>query len=188
MSAQNMQSPNRGFHTVWRLLKLFSPYKWRTMGGFALQFLAAVLAIYHYRIIGQGIDIIANVADAASRGVKLGFSQLSGILWLIPTMMVIVYLGRVICHRRGLLIVRDSNMALLGDLRRKFFDYTQKLAFRFHDETHSGMVISRFTSDMLKINQFYNQMLYQFMDTILISAIAATLMFLTSWRLALVAL
>jgi len=182
------EKPTRSLHTVKRLLRLFGPYKWRTLTGFSLMFVSSGLALYHYKIVGMSVDRVRQLAEAIKTGVELDRRQAVGCLWPIPAFMLALYVIRILSHCRGAIMVRDSTMALLGELRRKFFDYTQKLAFRFHDETHSGMVVSRFTTDMLRINRFYSALLYWVLDAVLIGTVAATLMFLASWKLALVGL
>ena len=137
--------------TLWKLLKALRPY-WRPfVGGNALVLVATACEFYHYNLLGDAIDQIVNLFKSEETPAGGALT----VIWPFVAIWAAIYVIRLWSYLRGMIMQRDCNMALLGDIRRKFYDYTQKLAFSFHDTSHPGKVITRFTDDLNQMNMFY---------------------------------
>src|SRR5438552_12330155 len=76
----------------------------------------------------------------------------------------------------------------LGDIRAAIYDSLQRLAFRYHDQSNTGELISRSTTDVLRLQDFLFACLFLSFD-IVVSLIATTvLIFAVSTALGAVAL
>lgn len=73
------------------------------------------------------------------------------------------------------------------DLRNDVYEFLLQLPFSYYDQTHTGQLISRITSDVRRIERFFGYALVELMRSIIMLVGAATLMFAMSWKLTLVA-
>ena len=182
------QRESRGRQPTWglflRLLKLLRPYRWPVIGGNLLVVLATAGEFYHYSLLGDAIDQTKRLYLSGETPLKNAF----GMIWPFAAVIAAVYSIRLWAYLRGMLIQADCNMRLLGDLRRSLYDYTQKLAFSFHDSAHPGKVITRFTSDVVQMNTFYGSVIPNTFITLLCCILTPILLFSISWKLAIVAL
>lgn len=77
---------------------------------------------------------------------------------------------------------------LAYDIRNDLYDHLQHLSFAFHDRTDTGQLISRCTSDVGAVLRFAGWAIMQAINTILMTAIALTILFTTDWKLAAVSI
>lgn len=85
-------------------------------------------------------------------------------------------------------IVARVGQQVVYDLREQMFRHLQRLSLRFFDQTASGRIVARLTSDVEAIQQLISQGLVSlFGDSLLLLAILVA-MFQLDWRLALAAL
>lgn len=74
------------------------------------------------------------------------------------------------------------------DLRNDIYQFLLQLPFSYYDQAHTGQLIARITSDMREIERFFGFALVELISSTLMFLAAGTLMFMMSWKLALVAL
>ncbi len=68
----------------------------------------------------------------------------------------------------------------LGDIRAAIYDAIQRLAFTYHDQSNTGELISRSTSDISRLQEFLFACLFLSMDIIVCLIVTVTLIFLSS--------
>jgi ATP-binding cassette subfamily B protein len=73
------------------------------------------------------------------------------------------------------------------DLRNDIYDRLQRLSYAYHDKAQTGQLMSRATQDVEGTRQFIQMGALRLLDIIVRIVVSATLMFLSDWRLALVA-
>jgi len=72
------------------------------------------------------------------------------------------------------------------DMRNAFYDKVQRLPFVFHDDSQTGDLMSRATSDITESERFIGFGLMDLMSTLLLVAGVLIAMFLESWHLTLI--
>ncbi len=73
------------------------------------------------------------------------------------------------------------------DLRNQIYDRLQRLSYAYHDSQQTGQLMSRATQDVEATRQFFQMGIVRFLNMITLIVIAAVLMFMSDWRLALAA-
>ena len=73
------------------------------------------------------------------------------------------------------------------DLRNGIYDRLQRLSYAYHDKQQTGQLMSRATQDVEATRQFIQMGAVRLLDLIIRISVAATLMFISDWRLALIA-
>src|SRR5947209_19885611 len=68
----------------------------------------------------------------------------------------------------------------LGDIRAAIYDSLQRLAFRYHDQSNTGELISRSTTDIWRLQDFLFACLFLSFDIFVALAATVTLIFATS--------
>src|SRR5438034_1948740 len=99
----------------------------------------------------------------------------AGVLLFVS--LVLVRAGNGIVHGpiRNRLIQRT-----LGDIRAAIYDSLQRLAFRYHDHSNTGELISRSTTDVLRLQDFFFACLFLSFDIAVALVLTVTLIFATS--------
>jgi ATP-binding cassette, subfamily B, bacterial len=158
--------------TVMRVIKLVGKH-WILLAGFlgciALTSLADALINYLIKlIIDRGI--IGGDRAFFVRGV-IGFGciSLSFAGLVFGFIYCAGYLGELLAY----------------DLRKRLFDHLQGLSFTYFDKTAVGWIMSRVTSDTVRIADFATWMLLDLTWGITNITFALVFMFIINWRLAL---
>src|SRR5438128_11030309 len=68
----------------------------------------------------------------------------------------------------------------LGDIRAAIYDSLQRLAFRYHDQSNTGELISRSSTDVLRLQDFFFACLFLSFDIAVALVLTVTLIFATS--------
>src|SRR6185436_3260525 len=68
----------------------------------------------------------------------------------------------------------------LGDVRAAIYDSLQRLAFRYHDQSNTGELISRSTTDVLRLQDFPFACLFLSFDIVVALVLTVALIFATS--------
>src|SRR6266700_7884596 len=76
----------------------------------------------------------------------------------------------------------------LGDIRAAIYDALQRLAFRYHDRSNTGELISRSTTDVLRLQDFLFACLFLSFDIAVALVLTVALIFATSAVLGVVTL
>ncbi len=73
------------------------------------------------------------------------------------------------------------------DLRNLIYDRLQRLSYAYHDKQQTGQLMSRATQDVESTRNFIQMGAMRLLDMLVRVLVAGTLMFLSDWRLAIVA-
>ena len=85
-------------------------------------------------------------------------------------------------------LMMSTGERVITDLRRAVFDHILGLEPAFFEATRTGEVISRLTNDTLQLQQVIGYGLSMFVRNLLMMTGAAVMLFVTSWKLALLVL
>lgn len=158
-----------------RLLGYLRPYWKQLLLTYSAMLLATGFSLVVPQIIKQAIDegLAAGNAQALyiAGAIILGIALLRGIVGYVQ-----LFYAEWLTHR------------VAYDLRRHFYDAVQHLPFAFHDQAHTGDLMSRATSDIGETEQFVGIGLEGLISVILLMAGVIAAMFWESVPLALIAL
>ena len=158
-----------------RLLGYLRPYLSQLILAYASMFAATLLNLFIPQIIKNAIDegLAASEARAlfAAGGIILGIALVRGLAGFGQ-----LYFGEWLTHR------------VSYDLRDHFYNAVQSLPFSFHDQTHTGDLMSRATSDISETERFVGVGLMGLISTLLLLAGIIVAMLLESVSLALLGL
>jgi ABC-type multidrug transport system fused ATPase/permease subunit len=73
-------------------------------------------------------------------------------------------------------------------LRNQLYDHIQSLSFQFHDNTRTGELMSRTTSDVERVRRFAAMGIFQMTQIIILTVSIAIVLLITEWQLALLSL
>lgn len=160
---------------TWRLLGYLRPYK------------RAALFAYLSVLIGTGLNLLIPqvIAWAIDYGLSEGQASslflAGGIILGITLVRMVVgfgqrFYGEWLTHR------------VAYDLRNNFYNAVQYQPFAFHDQSHTGDLMSRATSDIGEAERFAGIGLMELLATILLVVGVMVVMFLESVPLALLGL
>jgi ABC-type multidrug transport system fused ATPase/permease subunit len=97
------------------------------------------------------------------------------VLLLIALVLIRAGNGILLGPIRNRLIQRT-----LGDIRAAIYDSLQRLAFRYHDRSNTGELISRSTTDVLRLQDFLFACLFLSFDIVVALLLTVALMFTIS--------
>ena len=130
------------------------------------------------QIIG---NVITHLRDHAEWGADLDLAAYVKLF----TALVLVRAGNgfILGPIRNRVVQRT-----LGDIRAAIYDAIQRLAFRYHDKARTGELISRSTTDIFRLQDFFFACLFLSVDIVVSLIVTVSLIFAISPLLALLAL
>ena len=158
-----------------QLAAFLLPYRWRVAA--ALVALAAAAACW--LALGQGVKHVVDGGLAGGRPGALD-QALAGVIGLAAALALATWLRFYLMMTLGERVVTD--------LRRAVFDHILGLEPAFFEATRTGEVMSRLTNDATLLQQVIGYGLSMFLRNALMIAGASVMLFVTSWKLALLVL
>jgi ATP-binding cassette subfamily B protein len=158
-----------------RLARFLLPYRWRVLSALA----ALVVAALCWLALGQGVKHVVDSGFASGER-RLLDEALGGMLAIAAGLAVATWFRFYLMMTLGERVVTD--------LRRAVFDHILGLEPAFFESTRTGEVISRLTNDATLLQQVIGYGLSMFLRNGLMMVGAAAMLFITSWKLALLVL
>jgi ABC-type multidrug transport system fused ATPase/permease subunit len=122
------------------------------------------------QILGSAItDLKAHIEHGS------GFQPRDFVLLFLALALVRAGVGVILGPIRNRLVQRT-----LGDIRGAVYDAIQRLAFTYHDKTNSGELISRSTTDVWRLQDFFYACLFLSIDIGVSLVVTTFLIFHTS--------
>lgn len=156
-----------------RFIKYLAPYKW--LAVLSLLFILAEVGMSLTRpiILGRAIDGPVAAHD------KIGLIHYS-----------LIFLGSIlilgIFEFANLYTTNLLGQNIMRDLRVKVFSHLQRLPLSFYDKNPVGRLIVRVTNDVENLNELLTAGLVSLFSDIFLLTSVLVVMFVISWRLALV--
>jgi ATP-binding cassette subfamily B protein len=158
-----------------RLAAFLLPYRLRAAGALA----ALVAAAICWLALGQGVKHVVDGGFAS--GVPGALDEaLAGMLGVSAVLALATWLRFYLMMSLGERVVTD--------LRRAVFDHILGLEPAFFEATRTGEVMSRLTNDATLLQQVIGYGLSMFLRNGLMMVGAAAMLFVTSWKLAVLVL
>lgn len=158
-----------------RLVVYLRPFKWHVIGAIAMAIGAALLMALRPKLSQIAIDEHLLKNDMGGlllwTGLIFGVLLVGGLITYGQTIFM-QYVGQEAIHR----------------LRITIFEHLQRLSLRFYDTNPVGRLITRVTSDVEVLNEFFTSGLVNIAANIFIILWIVVLMFLMSVKLSLITL
>jgi ATP-binding cassette subfamily B protein len=172
MDLQEVVTEKR-FVGMWRLLR---GYRWIYSGAILSVGIAAVARTGTYLLLGYYVDevLVNDSSQYTSFQVALGFIGLSLIMGIFAFVS-------------GSLAGRTSE-GIAKRVRDYVFDHIQHLTFTYHDQTNTGELIQRSTSDIDAIRRFFADQAIGIGRISMLFLVNLGALLILDWRLALVSI
>ncbi len=152
----------------------------RSYWHFALSAFLSMLLVSAANLVSPQL-----IAGAIDQGITPG--NLGAVLAFAGGLVGLA-LGRgVFNFAQGYLAERTSQ-GVAYDLRNRIYGQLQTLSFSFHDQSQTGQLMTRVTSDVELVRMFTGQMFIQVLSAIIMVFGTATILLVMNWRLALLVL
>jgi len=158
-----------------RLIRYALPH-WRlSLGTLAVTLVGTVADLAIPQFLGQAID--DGLTDGAQNvlyiaaGLVVAFTAFKGLSQFGRQFMAEVLSQRVVFA-----------------IRNQLYMHIQSLSFRFHDQTRTGELMSRTTSDVERVRRFASMGIFQIVQIFLVTGGVAVVLFITDWQLAVLSL
>lgn len=158
-----------------RLLSYLRPYWKQVLLAYGGMLAATLLNLFVPQLIKDAID----------RGVNAGISRP---LFIAGGIILTIALVRGVAGFCELFFGEWLTHRVAYDLRNQYYDRVQNLPFAFHDQAHTGDLMSRATSDIGETERFIGVGMMGLFATNLMLLGVMVAMFLENWQLALLAL
>ncbi len=189
-----------------RFINYFVPYKFRILGGlvatalmgFSDTVLAVSLGVFFdtltkiQALLATGKEIVLHhviekggirflTIDIKGRQDMIDFIILFGvfIIFLVVFKVVFVYMREY--------LMNSTSQKFLMRIRQDIFDHIVLLPMRFFDRERAGNIVARITNDVMQLENSMTSMV-QFTQNLIYTVVYVTAMFLTNWKLSLMAL
>jgi ATP-binding cassette, subfamily B, bacterial len=169
-----MSAPPRNSHTFFRLLGFLRPYKLSLVVSVLLAFVAQAGSLSFPWLTG-------SVVDAVKNGERHHLPLLIGLVAAIGAVKAAATFGRR-------LISGNQALGVEMDLRTALYAKLVRLSFGYFDRHQTGQLMSRATVDLQGVRFFLGYGLIFFFQHVFTVVGVSVLVFVISWKLALIAL
>ena len=175
MTEEQASTARAAGNATWRLLGYLRPYRRQVAFAYVAMLLSTGLNLFVPTVIAWAIDFGLDQGDATylflAGGIIMAIALVRGFLGFGQR-----YYGEWLTHR------------VAYDLRNEFYNAVQYQPFAFHDQSHTGDLMSRATGDIAESERFVGIGLMDLLATLLLLVGVVAAMLLQSVPLALLAL
>jgi len=158
-----------------RLVVYLKPYKWHVIGAIAMAIVGSLLGALRPKLSQVAID------EHLMKGDMPGL-----LVWAAYILGALVISGLI--QYAQLLLMQYVGQEAIHALRLRIFEHLQQLSLRFFDTNPIGRLVTRVTSDVETLNDFFTNALVSIAANIFIIVWIVALMFVMSVKLSLVTL
>lgn len=152
--------------TALRLLKQLLKQKWRILLVFLSVLLASVFNLTAPKVIGSGINIIAEgIKGAVENGGK--FSVNWGNMGGIIGVLIALYLLSFVFNYIQQFVMASVSQTLTLSLRKQISKKLNKMPMKFFDTHKKGDILSRVTSDLERVSDSLQEGLTQLFSSVI---------------------
>lgn len=166
----------KGFRSLFATLAFLGRYPGRVAACITLLLINISIELTLPQIIGNAITNLRWHMESGADFPRLNYVALFLSLVLIRTAV-----GHLLGPTRNRLVQRT-----LSDVRNAIYDAMQRLSFAYHDKTSSGELISRSTTDVWRLQEFFFASLLMAIDIAVSLTLTMVLISFVSPRLALI--
>ena len=184
-------------HQVNRLIGYLRPYKLQVAASIGLAIIAAPLALAAAPLMRALVDLyLAPGPVPASTGfallvrrtadlVGLNHNAFEGVILLAILFMIANALSALITYAQSVML-QHLGQSIMFDVRREIFAHLHKLPLQFFDRNPVGGLMSRLTTDVDALNDFFTSAMLLVLGDIAVALYIVIYMLKVDWRLAMV--
>ncbi|HVZ41178.1 MAG TPA: ABC transporter ATP-binding protein [Candidatus Kapabacteria bacterium] len=158
-----------------RLVVYLRPYKWHVIGSLLMSIAAALLAALRPYLSKVAIDDHLMHGDYA------------GMLWLVAAILGVLLVQGILQYILTWLM-QYVGQETIHMVRLNLFERLQRLSLRFYDTNPIGRLVTRVTSDVEVLNEFFSSALVMIAANVFIIVCIVVMMFAMAVKLSLVTL
>lgn len=158
-----------------RLMVYLRPYKWMVVGSIAMSIAAALLAALRPYFTKVAIDD------------HILHKDYPGLLTLLGWIIVLIVLHGILQYALTY-IMQYVGQQTIHTIRMNLFEKLQRLSLRFYDTNPIGKLVTRVTSDVEVLNDFFSNALVMIAANVFVIVSIVIVMFMISVKLSLVTL
>jgi ABC-type multidrug transport system fused ATPase/permease subunit len=172
-----MESPkSKAFRSLLGVLSFMGKYPGRISICISLLLVNISIEMILPQIIGNGVSSLRWHIEWGAY-----FDQKSYVYLILSLVIVRAGVGHLLGPIRNKIV-----HLTLNDLREAVYDSMQRLSFSYHDRTNSGELISRATTDVWRLQEFFFACLLMAIDIVVSLIVTVVLIWSISPRLALI--
>lgn len=153
-------------------------------------------ALPHWRLslATLGVTLVGTVADLAvpqflGEAINNGLQEdARNVLYIAAALVVAFTAFKGLSQFGRQFMAEVLSQRVVFAIRNQLYMHIQSLSFRFHDQTRTGELMSRTTSDVERVRRFASMGIFQIVQIFLVTVGVAVVLFITDWQLALLAL
>lgn len=177
---------------LYRVSAFFLPYLRKYRGKMALAVLLAVLVVvfmvgqpWPFKILFD--SVLMPVAADPSRFAWINdlAEDPRRLIAMLAAAIVLLAVGRSVCQFYQTMITRRVGQRMIVTLRRDLFEHIQSLSLRFHNESRSGDLLMRLTTDVNRLRDLFVEILITALSNALILGVIVSVMVWINWKLTL---
>lgn len=158
-----------------RLVVYLRPFKWYVVASILMAILVAVFAVLRPELSKITVDDYLLPGD------------MSGLLTMLAAMLGLLVLQGLMQYALQL-VMQYVGQETIHRVRMELFEHLQRLSLRFYDTNPIGRLVTRVTSDVEVLNEFFASGLVMIAANIFIIVAIIIMMFIASVKLAAVTL
>ena len=167
-----------------RITAMAARYRFRLLFAYITFFGAIGFSLLIPWIFGKSIDRLVLFDDGQLVPQAPGFTVLA----LLATALLVASLARGFCDF-GRTYTTDSLSQMVSyDFRNAIYDKLQHLSFSYHDQEHTGNLMSKATADVEAVRRFVNMGLVRSLEVLVRTVAVTTILVFLNWELALISL
>jgi len=171
---ESLPAPRAARHTFVRLLSFLRPYRASLIVSSLLAILSQIAGILVPVLAGVIINELTGDADR------------SVLAWEIVAIVGLGLVRGALMYGRRVISGRQA-LAVEYDMRDELYSHFLRLSFGFYDRSQTGQLMSRATIDLQSVRFFLGYGLIFFAQHIVTVVVVTAVLFVYSWKLALVA-
>lgn len=178
---------NRGAYgpnVLWRIARMGISHKWHFGGALVVTLIGAFFFLLIPKLLGQGVDQAFTLFQEGTHDQ----GAVRSLLVRSALLIVAVSALRGVFAFIRMFLGEWLGQRVAADLRMIYFDKLQALSFSFHDNVHTGNLMSRGLSDIEGVRMFVQMGLIQSVYVVVLVGTAAFFMISLNLQLALMSL
>jgi ABC-type multidrug transport system fused ATPase/permease subunit len=166
--------PKKGLHSLFGVLAFMGRYPRRIAACIALLLVNIAIEMSLPQIIGNAVTKLRGHMQSGTE-----FPRDRYVLLFLSLVLIRAGVGHLLGPTRNRLV-----QTTLGDVRNAIYDAMQRLSFAYYDRTSSGELISRSTTDVWRLQDFFFACLLMAVDIAVSLVVTVVLISRVSWSLA----
>ncbi len=159
-------------------------YRLRLLVAYTTFFGAIGFSLLIPWIFGKSIDRLVLFDDGQLVAQSPGFTVLA----LLAVALLMASLARGFCDFGRTYSTDSLSQMVSYDFRNAIYDKLQHLSFAYHDQEHTGNLMSKATADVEAIRRFVNMGLVRSLEVLVRTVAVTTILVFLNWELALISL